>query len=235
MKKACIYCIVLATMCGGLIRCSAKKLTITEPATESTLTAPPNPYPLKTNITGVVKNETGETLANAQVRLNNGQTVQINALGQFTIETILPDAGATASLFISHPGLVTSVRSYHANMQQAQYDITMHPPVECCIKNDCFISPASNVVYRNYRTDIDEELAGILAPLVDSLREHPFCSLRFTAYGKGVKPGNRADERLRQIGEYFAGKGISENRIITLKRETKLLEVIDVEVVRIKD
>ena len=229
-----MYGIVLATMCTGFLRCAEKRGVVICLPPEEVL-PPPNPYPMKATISGVVKNEDGQQLPNATVKINETQTVQTDGEGKFSMETVLNNAGSTAALYISYSGLVTAVRSYHANMQNAVYDVTLHPPITCCIKNECFISPVNTIEYSNYSTNINEELENILMPLVDSLKQHPFCSLRFTAYGKGNKPGSRADERLRQIGEFFSGKGISESRIISIKQETKMTEFIDVEVLRIRD
>jgi hypothetical protein len=151
------------------------------------------------------------------------------------VETEVTSAGATAVVYVSYNGLVTAVRSYHAAMGNAFYDITMHPPIECCIKNECFASPVTTILFARNATGLDEQLSATLLPLVALLKEHPLCDLQFTAYGIGKKPGAKAVERLRQIQLFFAGKGITEKRIITVLRETGLSDNVDVEVMRNKD
>jgi hypothetical protein len=235
MKKVCIYCIALVVMCGSFLRCATTKTTVIETPTEVTPAITPNPYPLKMVITGIVKNETGNLLKNAMVKLNNGQTAETNNEGNFSIETEVADAGATAVMYISYSGLVTAVRSYHAAMGNAFYDVSMHPPIECCIKNECFASPVTTVFYVNGVTQIDNRLSTMLLPLVDLLKEHPLCNLQFTAYGIGKKPGAKAEERLKQIQLFFAGKGIAEKRIITVLRETEISDIVEVKVVREKE
>src|SRR5262245_19038183 len=125
--KRMLYGIAMVAVCGSFMHCASKKQVIVEEPTTITV-ATVNPYPLKTTISGVVKNENGDVLPNATVQLNDKQLVNTDASGKFSIETEVASEGATANLYIQYSGMVPSVRSYHAAMQNAFYNITMHPP-----------------------------------------------------------------------------------------------------------
>lgn len=226
-----LYGIALMAVCGSFLHCATKKPAVTDPPI-TTNTVAVNPYPLKTTITGVVKNEQGDMLDNATVQLNYGQVVKTDASGKFAIETEIASPSSTANLYIQYSGMVPAVRSYHAYMQNAFYEVVMKPPYECCIKTDCFELPFAQLAYDPANTSLNDAQAGLLAPLADSLKAYPRCMLRFVAYGKGNKPGSRAEERLRQIQLSFTEKGITESRIIAIKVETKMSDVIEVAVMK---
>lgn len=231
--KRMLHGIVLATMCSSFLHCASKKQVIIDAPREIVLTVPPvDPYPIKTTISGVVRNENGDILPNATVQLNQQQSVTADAAGKFSIETEVASAGTIANLYIQYDGMVPAVRSYHAVMHNAFYDITMHPPYECCIKKECFEIPFTSFEYDQVSTGLNNELTSLLIPLADSLKAYPRCALRFIAYAKGNKPGSRAEERLRQIQLFFSEKGITESRIIPIKVETKMSDVIEVEVIK---
>lgn len=231
--KRMLYGIVVATMCGSFLHCASKKeVVIDKPPITELMFSPIDPYPLKTTISGIVRNENGDVLPNAVIQLNQQQTVVADATGKFSIKTEVASAGAIANLYIHYEGMVPAVRSYHAFMQNAFYDITMHPPYECCIKKECFDLPFTSFAYDNISTGLNNELTTLLTSLADSLKAYPRCALRFIAYGKGNKPGSRAEERLRQIQLFFTEKGITESRIIPIKVETKMSDIIEVEVIK---
>lgn len=184
------------------------------------------------NITGMVKDKDGNPLEHADISMNGKMLTQTDAAGRFSFEADIPNVAYTFTLFFSYDGLVTAVRSYHAAMQNTFFDVTLFPPTECCIRTDCFISPVTAIEYRTKGTEVTEEMSGLLLPLVDSLKEHPFCNLRFTAYAIGEKPGSRAAERLRLIQEFFASHGITEKRIIQTQNNSKVSDSIDVEAVK---
>ncbi len=230
MKCWRLLCIVTIAVCPGLFGCTSVRTTTTCIVPETTI--PVNPFPQTMQITGVVKNEAGAPLNNASVQLNNGQTVQTNSSGAFSISTVAEHAGATATLYIAYPELVKAVRSYHAHMGHAHYEIVLHPPTVCCINTECFVAPVNTIEYHSAEYRLNEQQTEWLTDLADSLKEHPLCSVQFTAYGKSRLLSNLADERLQYMRTFLVGKGITEQRVVLVRKEGKQNNVVEMDIVR---
>lgn len=79
-------------------------------------------------INGVVKDEHGQLLENAQVRFGDSIIVKTDHEGRFKIEFVpAKDQGATTLLF-SFPGMVSTVRNYHPAMLSTSYDVLLYLP-----------------------------------------------------------------------------------------------------------
>lgn len=230
MKFWRMLCIVPLTVCLGFIGCSSIKTTTC--VVPETVPTPVNPFPQTVTITGVVKNENGNPLNNASVQINNGQLVQTNESGIFSTNFTVESAGATTTLYAAYPELVTAVRSYHAHMGNVHYDIILRPPVVCCINTECFVSPINEIEYTASETRLNEIQTAQLLSLADSLKEHPLCSVQFTAYGKSRLLSHLANERLLHMRTFLADKGITEQRVVLVRKEGKQNNVVEVDIVR---
>ena len=98
--------------------------------------APEIKIPEEVIINGIVKDETGNPLANAKVKSDFGEELLTDNNGAFSF-TLKKERVAAQNIYVGYESLVTAVRSYHPSMENTTYDITLYKPVVCCNIKKC--------------------------------------------------------------------------------------------------
>ncbi len=145
--------------------------------------APPVVIPEEVTITGIVKDEAGNPLANAKVRADYGEELVTDNNGAFSFK-LKKEKVTTQSIFVGYGPLVTAVRSYHPSMENTNYDITLYKPVVCCKKKKCegVEFKAFTVFFKKNNNDLPEFTKKQLDEIAASIKECPTTNIQLTVH-----------------------------------------------------
>ena len=128
----------------------------------------------------------GQPLPGAGVLMDHKQVALTDTNGHFEFPLVLAHSAQAAMLEFQYPGLVTTVRSYHAAMQSTSYEIMMQKPAQEATYYtmgwaviDTF--PVVEISFRGYAMKLTPKHKTILADAAMKLRSSP--SLAITILG----------------------------------------------------
>jgi len=180
--------------------------------------APKVVIPEEVIITGIVKDEAGNPLANAKVKADYGEEIVTDNNGGFSF-SLKKEKVTAQNIYASYTDLVTGVRSYHPSMENTRYDITLYKPVVCCKRKKCEgvdFKPFT-VFFKNNNTKLSEETKKQLNDIGASIKECPTNNIQLTVHTYKNKSLQRSGtSQLNAIKNYLIEQnGITAERINT--------------------
>lgn len=180
--------------------------------------------PEQVTINGSVKGEDGTALNNAKVKTVFGNEYYTDNNGHFSF-TLKKEQVTVQNIFVSYDGLVTGIRSYSPVMNNADYDIVLYKPKECCISkinNNETLQPAT-LHFKPNKATLDDETKKQLDKITNLLKDHPKATLLLSAHTDTRKSTKQlADNRINAIKNYIIEQnGISTDRINIEKVDDK--------------
>lgn len=182
--------------------------------------------PNDTIVSGMVKDENGNPIANAKISSPITGDVYTNSDGLFSI-TLGPGKTVTQSFIFSYDTLLPEIRSYHPVMGNTTYEVVLEPKKCClakllaainCKKENNISLPSIN--FKPNSSLLSGSSKTILNDIALTLKDSPELKITVTAYPASNDPKQRiSDNRLLKTKEYLMEQmGISSDRIITEKK-----------------
>jgi len=173
-------------------------------------------------ITGVVKDEDGHLLENAQVKFADSIIVGTDKQGRFKLEVNLEGNTEPATLLFSYPGLVSTIRNYHPAMLSTTYNVVLSVPREpgpgpytmgVPLVRSRNMPPLTINSTNNAKT-LNAAAKDSLDKLADWLRNNPAIPIKLMTYARDNNNRKAAQQLQVLVKNYLVDQeGISEDRI----------------------